>query len=209
MSKKPKNNWAAYYEWQDGREPRPLFVEALAKFKVTPGDSNEEDRGFAIDMGCGDGIETVALLEEGWRVLAIDGEATAVNLLRAKVSSAHQPNLETRVASFADALDLPPADFIYAGYSLPFCPPEAFDTLWQTIIDALRPGGRFAGQLFGMNDSWAKNPYLTFHTAEQIDALLSDDDLIVEYLEEREEDGEALKGPKHWHLFHIIVRKAG
>ena len=209
MRKKPENNWAAYYEWQNGREPRPLFVEALTKFKSSSEESNKGDRGFAIDMGCGDGTETVALLVDGWRVLAIDGEATAVNLLQTKISSVHQPKLETRVASFADTLDLPPADFIYAGYSLPFCPPKAFDTLWQTIVAALRPGGRFAGQFFGVHDSWAKNPYLTFHTTAQVDALLSRYNLIIESLEEQENDGEALKGPKHWHLFHIIARKAG
>ena len=59
--------------------------------------------------------------------------------------------------------------------------------------------------LFGVRDSWAKNPNLTFHTAVQVEQLLNRD-LIVELLREREEDGEALKGPKHWHQFHIIAR---
>jgi SAM-dependent methyltransferase len=202
MQKEPQNNWAAYYDWQKGRDPRPLFLNALARFNVHTGDGRDR---LAIDLGCGDGAETLALLEGGWRVLAIDREQTAVTLLQSKVSPRHQPRLETRVASFADNLDLPPADFIYAGYSLPFCPPSAFDDLWRTIMAALRPGGRFAGQLFGVRDSWAKNPNLTFHTAVQVEQLLNRD-LIVEFLREREEDGEAIEGAKHWHQFHIIAR---
>ncbi|MEJ1932020.1 class I SAM-dependent methyltransferase [Nostoc sp. NIES-2111] len=33
---------------------------------------------FAVDLGCGDGRDTVELLRRGWRVLGIDGAQEAI-----------------------------------------------------------------------------------------------------------------------------------
>ena len=63
----PPPDWPAYYRHSSGREPRPLFVKGMAlaaEAGVEPGQ--------AIEIGFGDGRETLALLETGWRVLAID-----------------------------------------------------------------------------------------------------------------------------------------
>ncbi len=103
-------------------------------------------------------------------------------------------------------LELPETDFVYAGYSLPFCKPEHFDRLWGNITARIRSGGRFAGQLFGIRDSWADNPEMTFHSAEQVNHLLAHG-FETETLREVDEDGDAFTGPKHWHVFDIIVRK--
>jgi SAM-dependent methyltransferase len=194
-------DWQGYYKWIEGREPRPLFVNALARFDVSSGGLQWQ----AIDLGCGDGTETLALLEAGWSVLAIDGEPAAIEHVLSKVSDKHRSRLRTMTASFND-LQLPETDFIYAGYSLPFCEPDCFKGLWKNIAASIRPGGRFAGQLFGIRDSWADNPEMNFHSAEQATALLGQA-FNVEVLEETDEDGEAFSGPKHWHFFDIIARK--
>jgi hypothetical protein len=96
-------------------------------------------------------------------------------------------------------------DFVYAGFSLPFCTPQHFPRLWEGIVAALTPGGVFAGQLFGEHDSWASNPERTFHTRADVQTLLTPFEIDV--LREVEEDGHAVSGPKHWHVFHIIARK--
>jgi hypothetical protein len=46
---------------------------------------------------------------------------------------------------------------------------------------------------------------MTFHTEGQVRAML--DGLEIEYFHEQDEDGEAASGPKHWHVFTVIVRK--
>ena len=204
-----ENNWEAYYESLKGREPRPLFIEVLAKFPNWRSTSSRSPSSpglkHAVDLGCGDGTETLALLEAGWSVLAIDREPAAIACVRSKAAVEFQSQLETMVTSFED-LRLPETDLVYAGYSLPFCRPEEFDDLWAKVAACIRPGGRFAGQLFGIRDSWADETEMTFHTAEQVADLLAHE-FEIEVLEEMEEDGHASSGPKHWHVFDIIVRK--
>jgi len=93
----------------------------------------------------------------------------------------------------------------HASYSLPFCSPEHFDAFWAKIVNAIKSGGRLAGQLFGVRDSWANEPDMTFHTEEQVRKML--ENFEIEYFREMDEDGSAVSGPKHWHVFTVIARK--
>lgn len=76
---------------------------------------------------------------------------------------------------------------------------------WARIRQALAPGGVFAGQLFGIRDTWADDPDLTFHTRHQVEVML--DGLDILRLEETERDRHAFSGPKHWHTLDILARK--
>ncbi len=189
--------WEDYFAHHDSRLPRPFAVEAFDG--IEPG-------GLAIDLGCGQGTETVELLRRGWSVLAIDAEPAAVAL----VSRLVEPSggrLTVRLASFADLTELPPARLVHAGFSLPFCPPEKFDMLWSAITDSLLPGGLFAGQLFGDRDTWAGSEAdaMTFHSRAQLDHRFAGWELLR--VDEQDEDGNSLAGPKHWHVFHVIARR--
>ena len=190
-------NWDEYYQKIQGRAPRKLLLDALEKF---PSGKSLE----AIDLGCGDGTETVVLLSRGWKVLAVDGESTGIKRLMDKVPQGAQAHLQTQVAKFEEVV-LPPADLIHASYSIPFCHPDHFPALWEKIADALKPGGRFAGQFFGVHDSWADSKGMTFHTETQVRAMI--ERFETEYFHEQDEDGQAASGPKHWHVFTVIVRK--
>jgi len=194
--------WEGYYEWLKGRQPRPLFVDALARFGAGSGKAGQL---HAIDLGCGDGTETLALLMAGWSVLAIDREPAATDQIRSRLPARFQPRLETMTVPFED-VRLPTTNFVYAGYSLPFCRPDYFDRLWANITACIGPDGRFAGQLFGIRDSWANDPEMTFHSAEQVTSLFTGG-FEIEVLHEKEEDGKSFNGPKHWHVFDIIARK--
>jgi tellurite methyltransferase len=196
-------NWLAYYQAVAGRPPRDTLLNALANFAAEP---PTESARLAVDLGCGDGRDTVELLQRGWRVLAIDGEQLALDrLLSRPIQAGH---LQTQVMRF-ETLILPPAvDLINASFCLPFCPPEKFGALWQTIVTSLHPGGRFCGQLFGDRDSWVKFPNRTHHTRQQVEALLQP--FEVEWLDEEEHPGvTAIGEEKHWHIFHIVARKRG
>lgn len=200
MTPAEQTDWTTYYNARSGRPPRPLLIEAMMRFGA---DTHNPGRQ-AIDLGCGEGTDTLALLDQGWQVLAIDQQPEAIARLLAKVPVAQQAQLQTTVAAFA-GLALSRADLIYAGYSLPFCQPAHFPVLWRQIERALPPGGRFAGQLFGERDEWADDATMTFFTAAQTLALFAG--FKLEHFREIEEDGQAVSGPKHWHLFEIIARK--
>jgi len=187
-----------------GREPRPLLLRVLAE---------RDEVGHAIDLGCGPGNDTLELLREGWTVHAIDAHAIAVETTRGRAAAADvDDRLTTSIARFA-AIDLEPAsaDVIHAGFSLPFTTRDEFDAIWSAIGKALRPAGIFIGQLFGVNDTWARDPdrrELTAFTREEVHGLLND--YSVEHLEEVDRDGTTSTGTeKHWHVFHIIARRIG
>jgi tellurite methyltransferase len=203
--------WTRYYD-AAGVDPRPTVLAALERF-----DRESPGARFAVDLGCGTGRDTLELLRRGWRVLAIDSQAEAIERLRAQADlDGASDRLETLTASFETA-NWPDADLVNASFALPFTAPETFDSVWQRLTSSLRLGGRFCGQLFGERDEWVSSPptasgdwssppAMTFHSRADVDRLLGDFD--VEQLEEIEEDGTTAVGdPKHWHLFHVVARK--
>lgn len=198
MSNSVQRDWLAYYTAVTGRPPRETLLFALDRFEAP---------GFAVDLGCGDGRDTVELLRRGWQVLGIDGEVQAIERLVNRPDLQGE-GLQTQVARF-ESLSLPPnVDLINASFCLHFCPSAHFLELWEKIGMALRSGGRFAGHLIGERDSWALKPEISFHTRAQIEQLLAP--FAVEYLEEEEHPGTTPLGEeKHWHLFHLVIRKIG
>jgi SAM-dependent methyltransferase len=161
--------------------------------------------GLAVDLGCGSGIDTLELLRQGWRVVAIDSEPQALAWLERAAPPVWQTRLEMRQAMF-EAVELPACDLVNASASLPFCMPAHFAGLWGKIVAALGENGRFAGHFFGDKDGWSDNPQMTFHTAGQVQMLLAD--FEVEWLEEKEYEEKRPGGEwKHWHLFEVVARK--
>ena len=192
-------DWKQYYKNMEGRAPRPFFLEALEVIDLKQLNPN------AIDLGCGDGTESLYLLEQGWRVSAIDAEASAIQNLFQKCKPDLRQNLKGQVSSFEKAT-LPQADFIYAGLSLPFCHPDNFQSIWQKIQTALTQGGYFAGHFFGLNDGWADIETMTFFDRRGLEGMLEPFDINL--VRELEEDGKTASGlEKHWHYFEVIVKK--
>lgn len=189
--------WVQYYDKLMGQPPRRTLLKAI-ELHGQPG-------GFAIDLGCGVGNDSLALLRHGWRVLAIDAQAEALSRLTSAAPPEHQSRLRTEVAEF-ETVQLPAADLVNASFALPFCPPPAFERLWSEIEGALRDGGRFAGQFFGDRDSWAARPDMTCHSAAEVHALLAN--FQIEYFEEEDapQSQTALGRPKHWHIFWVVAR---
>ena len=91
--------WDAFYGAVEGRTLRPLLVDALA-FLPTVG--LESRACVAVDLGCGDGKETLELLRRGWTVLAVDGAPEGIARLEASVPPSDRGRLTTRVTRFAD-----------------------------------------------------------------------------------------------------------
>ena len=189
------NKFIRYLDAVKGRPPRDTLLLALDKFA---------EPGFAVDLGCGDGRDTVEMLRRGWHVLAIDSETEAIRRLQAREDLENRENLTTLCAPMEDA-KWESADLVNSSFALPFVPPERFPLFWQRLIDSIREGGRFSGHLLGPNDDWAGTG-ITIVTRSALDAFFA----AFEFERLDEEDADGTTGPgasKHWHIFHIVAKK--
>ncbi len=194
-----EDKWREYYDRTAGRPARPTLLHALAGFAGMPG------RRSAVDLGCGDGRDTIELLRRGWLVLAIDAESAAIERLKARPDLPPAADLQTICGRIEDSA-WPAVDLVNASFVLPLCPPERFPELWTRILASLKPGGRFAGQLYGDRDGWVGKPGVTHLARPAVERLLAA--LEIEFFEEEETEAPTYRGkPKHWHIFHIVARK--
>jgi membrane dipeptidase len=185
--------WSRYYR-RAGFDARPTLLDAVERFAAP---------GLAVDLGAGTGRDTLELLRRGWRVVSIDGEAEAVNKI-VRLAGPDASRLEAVVGRYESTM-WPACDLLNASYAIPFCPPVRFPAVWGRIVDAIAPGGRFAGQFFGPNDDWARTGLL-IHSRAEVEQLL--EPFEIETLHEEDAEGTTTVGvTKHWHLFHVVARK--
>ena len=204
-------DWPSYFAVMQGKGPRDTTTLALDAFaaegipdanKITSADARIP---LAVDLGCGEGRDTQAILARGWRVTAIDASEAAFENM-AKRGIIDHPALTTRVEPFEECT-IPGCDFLNASFCLPFCHPSRFHALWTIITNAIEPGGRLACQLFGDRDTWATIPDRSHFTRPQAESLLAPFDL--EHFQEDEKDAADAEGQsKHWHVFHIVAKKS-
>jgi len=192
-------DWAAYYQATTGREPRPLFergMDAVRAAGVSP--------GRAVELGFGDGTEALTLLDDGWAVLAVDPSPAAAEMLLAAVPAGQADRLQIWTKRAQD-VTLPHFDLLYAGYALPFMPPDDFERCWAGIRAALAPGGFLVVNVFGPRDTWAGEPGMSFLGRDAVGGLLAGLESLV--LEENEADGASFRGPKHWDVIDVVARR--
>jgi len=197
--KAEQTDWAAYYRHTLGREVRPLFARGLEAARAAG-----VTAGQAVEIGFGDGTETLALLDAGFRVLAVEASGAAADVLRPRLAAGAEGRLDVAIAP-AESVSLPSFDLLYSGYVLSFLSPEAFRTFWAGVRARLRPGGLLVFNIFGVRDTWAVEPGMTFLDLDGVHGLL--DGLELLDLQEEDKDGDAFSGPKHWHLFDVIARR--
>jgi len=190
-------DWPEFIRRTLDMEPRWLLKKALELFDGFSGD--------AVELGCGSGTDTIKLVESGWTVYAVDSTPDGFDNIFSKLPEDKRLNVKCVEANFEDVL-IPEADLVYSVFSIPFCRPEHFDAFWGRIVSAIRPGGRFSGNLFGVRDEWAYMPDATFIKKEQIDDLFRG--FEIEHFREQLSEGPSVLVPtKFWHLFDVVARK--
>lgn len=202
MNDKNPTNWLAYYDQTRDRPPHDTLQRAMAAFRGEPGGPRR-----AVDLGAGVGRDSLPLLRAGWQVLATDKtEAALLELRQRAVALGVGDQLTTRHEDFEAPGPLGAVELVNAGFSLPFCPPEAFDRLWTLIRAAVVPGGRFSGHLLGPRDDWSTQSGVTILSKEEAESLF--DGFTIEHLREEEDEGKTAEGkPKRWHIFHLVARR--
>ena len=112
LRKNAAKDWQNYYQMTGDRPPRETLMEALSRF------DKEEAVGRAVDLGCGNGRDTIEILRRGWSVLAIDAQASAIETLK------NRPELDelktmlvTKVSRFENAI-WSGVDFVNSSFAL-------------------------------------------------------------------------------------------
>lgn len=196
-------HWPDYYAVTVDRPAWNTTIDAADRFAAEDGPTMP-DR-LAVDLGCGAGRDSRELLRRGWRVLAVDREAAAIEAVEAATPEADRDRLEGVVSDVA-AFALPPCDLVVASVSLQLLSPEDYGAVFRRITAALHAGGRFAGLLYSDRDESAGDPDFTCPSPDAIRGYLAGFDL--ESWLEREEDGKtALGDPHHMHLVEVVARR--
>ena len=194
-------DWVPFYNMVANSGASKLLTEALS---IINKDVSATTPGYAVDLGCGEGRDTVELLRLGWKVLAIDNTAEGIKRLLANSQAKGNKSLETRVASFANET-WSGANLVVALLALPYCPPADFPQVWKTICNSLVPGGYVCVQFFGDQHQWAQQSFITSFTKQQVIDLF--DDYSFRKFEERQTTGTGADGSTVTvHDFNIIAK---
>ena len=192
-------DWSAFNRAARSRPPRELLRRTLGCLAI-----EGRPPGVAVDLGCGAGADSLELLRRGWVVHAVDASADSLDLLKAAADPESSGRLHAHLQAY-ESFDVPACDLIWAGYSLPFCNPQAWPVFWPRAVQALRPGGRIAGDLFGTRHAFGSDGDVLLFTEADARALLAG--LEVEAFDI--EDGHRPSGGQitRWHAFGFAARK--
>lgn len=184
-------DWTNYQNKTYGDDACKLIIDFLDKYKV---DS-------AIDLGCGSGNETVYMVKNGIKVLAIDRQLNQDFILN-RLSDSEKQLISFKESSFED-VELPKTKLLTSFFSIPFCNPNNFDELWTKIYNSIEDNGYFVGQLFGDRDAWNVVESINTFSIDKVKEYLKNYNIIkleeIEYV--RESDN------KKWHFYDIIAQK--
>jgi SAM-dependent methyltransferase len=195
--------WARYYRVTVDRPAWETVRRAIALFAADV--SAASSPRFAVDLGCGAGRDARELLRAGWRVLAVDREPGAIEVLETATPPELRPALETRVADLA-TVEVPACDLVNASLSLPFLAPDLFWPAWSRALSSILIGGRVSAMLFGDRDGSADDASMTCPPPQKIRESLSS--LEIEHWVDFEEDTQtALGEPHHYHRVELVARR--
>jgi len=184
-------DWTNYQNETYGDDVCKLLVEFLDNYKIDN----------AIDLGCGSGNETVYMIKNGIKVLAIDRQLNQDFILN-RLSDSEKRLISFKKSSFED-VELPKTKLLTAFFSIPFCNPNNFDELWTKIYNSIEDNGYFVGQLFGDRDAWNVVESINTFSIDKVKEYLKNYNIIkleeIEYV--RESDN------KKWHFYDIMAQK--
>lgn len=95
--------------------------------------------GEILELACGTGLWTRHLTGGGRRVMAVDGSPEAIEINRTRVQSQAVEYVVADLFSWE-----PPAarfDAVFFAFWLSHVPAPRFDTFWESVRKALKPGG--------------------------------------------------------------------
>ncbi|HEY5489236.1 MAG TPA: rRNA maturation RNase YbeY, partial [Candidatus Limnocylindrales bacterium] len=198
-------HWRRYFEVTAERAAWETVRVAISNFAADDAGPRSGPR-FAVDLGAGAGRDSRELLRAGWRVLAIDREASGLRTLEQKTAADMRRRLSTQMADVA-TVEIPDADLVNANLILPFLREMDFWSTWRRILAALEPGGRVAVMVFGDRDEGKGEPGMTYVEPRAFRATLERDFEIEHWVDVEEDTTMALGQRHHLHRVEVVAKR--
>ena len=112
-------SWNTHYRYFDQKK-FPAAATLRSAITLLQKTRINQHNKLAIDLGCGNGIDTFALLNDKWNVLAIDKQNEALLRIKENTSDKYQEQLQLSLNSFENIKKLPDCNLVNATFSLPF-----------------------------------------------------------------------------------------
>ncbi len=119
-------NIQEYYKNTENALPHPM-VRKFINMNIKPTN--------AIDLGCGAGRDTIYLIKNGWKVLAIDKEDNQ-EIISSKLNNEEIKRFKFKRSNFEN-LELENNSLLVANFSIPFCNKCYFDSFWNKISNSI------------------------------------------------------------------------
>jgi hypothetical protein len=188
--------FAAYIAARRLDPPRPLLIKAAGLV---------DRKDHALDAGAGALNATKYLLSAGFQHVTTFDSSPASQQVAAELPADQVDFVLARFEDFAYPEGF--YDLVNAEFSLPFISAQAFPSAFARLLHSVKIGGVFTGQLFGSKDSWnVPDSGMNFHSRSEVDRLV-EGWTSIELTEEDHPGKTKLGEDKHWHIFHIIVRR--
>ena len=95
--------------------------------------------GDVLELACGTGLWTEQLLATARRITAVDAAPEALEINQQRL---HSPKVEYAQVDLFGWRPKEQFDAVFFGFWLSHVPPHRFESFWQMVADALKPGGR-------------------------------------------------------------------
>ncbi len=191
-----QETWDARYAESDriwSGEPNRRLVEQVED--LAP--------GWALDVGCGEGADTVWLATRGWRVTALDVSGVALRRTRLH---AQESDVTDRVQTLHldlmaghEASGQIPGDYDLVSVFFLHVPEPDFTAFHQRMGAAVKPGGRLlvVGHHPDDLDSGVRRPHgpAMLFTPDQVVGALNPDEWEVEVAEAPTREQQGPEGP--------------
>ena len=187
-----------YYKKTENSKPNFLIKKLINNVEIK--------QKNAVELGCGTGRDTLYLIKNGFKVLAIDKEDTS-KIISKKLNSEELKRFRFKCQAFED-LEIEENNLLVANFSIPFCNKNYFKSFWNRIDRSILKNGYFVGNFFGLNDSWTKTKKdMVFLTKEEVLDLFKNNFEIIFFKEVEKDEKTVLGVMKHWHIYNVIAKK--